>query len=263
MKKKSGNKIGLGVFVTVTMFLFMVALYYIGKKQQLFNDTFQISGVFKDVKGLQVGNNVRFAGINVGVVENIEIASDSTVKVDLTLNESVKKFIKKNATAIIGSDGLMGSTLLIIRPGTNGEKVIENNDYIATVMPVSVDDILVKLKVTGDNAASITDDLAVLMDNIREGRGTIGKLFMDPVFAANIDKTVVNLKQGAGGFSKNMEAAKHSFLLRTFFKDKKDKDKKTGKEPEKKSWREKRLERKEKRKQERERNENVVSNAHN
>ena len=221
MKKKSGNKISLGVFVTVTMSLFLVAIYYIGKKQQLFNSTFQISGVFKDVKGLQVGNNVRFAGINVGVVENIEIASDSTVKVDLTLNESVKKFIKKDATAIIGSDGLMGSTLLIIRPGTKNEKVIGNNDYIATVMPVSIDDILVKLKVTGDNAANITDDLAVLMDNIREGKGTIGKLFMDPVFAANIDKTVVNLKQGAGGFSQNMEAAKHSFLLRTFFKDKK------------------------------------------
>lgn len=159
----------------------------------------------------------------------------------------------------------------VIRPGTKNEKVIGNNDYIATVMPVSIDDILVKLKVTGDNAASITDDLAVLMDNIREGKGTIGKLFMDPVFAANIDKTVVNLKQGAGGFSKNMEAAKHSFLLRTFFKDKKDKDKdkktdkgkKADKEEDTKSWREKRLERREKRKKEREKTENAVTSAHN
>jgi phospholipid/cholesterol/gamma-HCH transport system substrate-binding protein len=225
MKKNVNKKIGLGIFVCVGLLFFIAGIYYIGKKQQMFNETFRISGIFKDVRGLQVGNNVQFCGINVGIVEEISIQTDTTVKVDLLINEDARKFIHKNASAIIGSDGLMGNKILSIVPGTAGEKVIEDNDYIRTPLPVNMDEILVKLKVTGDNAAKITGDLAVIMDNIRSGKGTIGKLFMDSTFAVNLDKTVVNLKQGANGFSQNMEAAKHSFLLRGLFR-KKNRDKK-------------------------------------
>jgi phospholipid/cholesterol/gamma-HCH transport system substrate-binding protein len=229
MQQKSGNKIKLGIFVSVGMLLFITAIYYIGKRQQLFNPTFRVSGIFKDISGLEVGNNVRFSGINVGIIENVEIVTDSTVRVDFMINESVRKFIKKDVKAIIGSDGLMGNKILIITPGTTGAKVIADNDYIKTAVPVNMDEIMAKLKITTDNAAVITSDLAVIMTNIREGRGTIGKLFMDTVFAENIDKTIVNLKQGAGGFNQTMDAAKHSFLLRGFLKKKKkDDDKKDG-----------------------------------
>lgn len=240
MKKKSSNKIKLGIFVSIGIFLFIIAIYYIGKKQQLFNNTFRISGIFKDVRGLQVGNNVRFSGINIGIIDNIEIITDTTVKVDLMINENTRKFIRKNAHAIIGSDGLMGNKILIILPGPPGQKVIENNNYIATSLPVSMDDILIKLKVTGDNAATITGDLAAIMTNIRSGKGTVGKLFMDSTFAENLDKTVVNLKQGAGGFSQNMEAAKHSFLLGSLFKNKTDrKERREERRKERKEKREK------------------------
>jgi phospholipid/cholesterol/gamma-HCH transport system substrate-binding protein len=228
MKKNVNKKIGLGIFVCVGISFFIAGIYYIGKKQQLFNETFRISGIFKDVHGLQVGNNVQFSGINVGIVEEISILTDTTVKVDLLINEDTRKFIHKNASAIIGSDGLMGNKILSIVPGTAGEKIIEDNDYIKTSLPVNIDEILVKLKVTGDNAAKITGDLAVIMDNIRAGKGTVGKLFMDSAFAVNLDKTVINLKQGANGFSQNMEAAKHSFLLRGLFRKKNREDKRRG-----------------------------------
>lgn len=221
MKKNTGNKIKLGMFITAGLFLFICAIYYIGKKQQMFNSSFRVNGIFKDVRGLEIGNNVRFAGIDVGVVEDMEIVTDSTVKVGLVIDEAARKFIKKDAKATIGSDGLMGNKILVIIPGTVGQKVIKDNDYIATIVPINMDDILAKLQVTGDNAAKITGDLSAIMDNIRAGRGTVGKLFMDTSFADNLDKTVINLKQGAGGFSKNMEAAKHSFLLRSLFKDRK------------------------------------------
>jgi len=227
MKRNAGTKIVLGIFVCAAIFFFIVAIYYIGKKQQLFNTTFRISGLFKDVRGLQVGNNVRFSGINVGIVEDVTIITDTTVKVDMLINEETRKFIRKNAKASIGTDGLMGSKILLLMPGTAGASIIENNDYIETTVPVSFDEILVKLKVTGDNAASITGDLAVIMKNIRTGRGTVGKLFMDTVFATNLDRTVVSLKQGASGFSQNMESAKSSFILKGLFKKKK-RDRKKG-----------------------------------
>jgi phospholipid/cholesterol/gamma-HCH transport system substrate-binding protein len=170
---------------------------------------------------------VRFSGINVGIIDNIEQISDTTVKVDMLINEDSKKFMKKNAKAIIGSDGLMGNKIVLIIPGTFGQKEIADNDIIETVVPVTMDDILIKIKVSSDNAANITDNLSAITQNIREGKGTIGKLFMDSTLAKNVDQALINIKQGAGGFKQNMTAASHNFLLKGFFKKrKKDKEKK-------------------------------------
>ncbi|MFY7732987.1 MAG: MlaD family protein [Bacteroidia bacterium] len=227
MQKQSINKVKLGIFVAIGIALFLAGIYYIGETKKLFSTTFRISAMFKDVNGLQVGNNVRFAGINVGTIEAIEIITDSTVKVDMILDVTTQKFIKIDAKAIIGSDGLMGNKIMNVSPGTTAFTMVENNDMIGTTIPISLDDMLLKLKNTTDNAALITDDLAAIMGNIRSGKGTIGKLFMDTVFAENLDKTIVNVKQGTKGFKQNMDAAKSSFLLRGFFKKK---DKKTKKD---------------------------------
>ena len=222
MQNNKGNSIKLGIFVSIGIGLFIIGIYFIGRKQQLFSNTFRISGVFKNISGLQVGNNVRFSGINVGVIDNIEMIADTAVRVDMSINDDAKKFIKKDAKAIIGSDGLMGNKILTIMPGTIGKKEIEDNDIVATTMPVSIDDIMVNLKVTTENSATITADLADIIGNIHSGQGTIGKLFMDTVFAKNIDQTIVNIKQGTGGFKKNMDAASHNILLRGFLKKKKE-----------------------------------------
>ncbi len=223
MQNQVGSKIKLGIFVSLAIIFLIIGIYFIGKKQQLFNPTFHVSSLFKDINGLQVGNNVRLAGINIGIIENISMISDTTVKVDFTIDESSRKFIKKDAKAIIGNDGLMGNKIVLITHGTNGTKQIEDYDYLVTTMPISFDDILLNLKKTSANAASITEDMSAVFANIRNGKGTIGKLFMDTVFADNIDKTIVNIKQGAGGFKQNMNAASQSFLLRKFFKKKEDK----------------------------------------
>jgi len=233
-KKNQGNKIKLGIFVSVGLLIFTAGIYFIGQKQQLFNNTFTISGIFKDISGLEVGNNVRFSGINVGVISTIEIISDSSVRVDMSIESKAQKFIKKDAKATIGSDGLMGNKIVIIMPGKSNQKQVNDNDFIGTSMPVSLDDILVKLQLTSNNAANITDNLSAITDNIRSGKGTIGKLFMDTVLAKNIDQSIINIKQGAGGFKQNMEAASHNILLRGFIKHREKKQEEKEKKQEEK-----------------------------
>jgi len=229
MEKKTGNQIKLGVFVSTTMLLFIVGIYFIGQRQKLFSNTFHVSGVFTDISGLQIGNNVRFSGINVGIIENIEQISDSTVRVDMQIVEQTRKFIKKNAVAIIGSDGLMGSKIIVIVPGTFDQLQLDDDDVIPTARQVNMDEIMLKLKTTSDNAAHITSDLAAIMTNIRKGKGTIGMLLMDSIFADNLDAALVNVKQGAGGFKQNMDAASHNIFLRGFLKRKAEREKNKSK----------------------------------
>jgi phospholipid/cholesterol/gamma-HCH transport system substrate-binding protein len=220
------NNIKLGILVFTGFVTFIIAIYFIGQKQNLFSSTFHVSGIFKDVSGLQVGNNIRFSGINVGIIESIRQISDSTVRVDMAINEDSRRFIKKNARAMIGSDGLMGNKIMLIIPGAPGEEALTNNDFIETAQPINMDEILQNLKITSENAALITTDFAAIMANISSGKGTIGKLFMDTVFAGNIDRTIVNLQQGSKGFEQNMDAAKNSFLLRGSIKRKEKREEK-------------------------------------
>lgn len=205
MKKKVSHKVRLGIFVSLGIAVFIAAIYFIGEKQQLFRSTFRISGVFKDVGGLQAGNNVRLSGINVGTIDNVSIISDTSVNVVMVIDESTRRFIKKDAIASIGSEGLMGNKALIISPGTGDKKIIEDNDIIATTQPTDIDEILESLKTTIDNTSAITGDLAKISTNIESGKGTIGRLMMDPTWRQNFEATIINLKEGSVGFKTFME----------------------------------------------------------
>ena len=80
MKTTSGQKIKIGLFTFIGLLVLVLAIFFIGNQKNLFSSTFTIHGTFKNVSGLQVGNNVRFAGINIGVVQSINIETDSTVR---------------------------------------------------------------------------------------------------------------------------------------------------------------------------------------
>src|ERR1700733_8092716 len=118
MKVETGNRIKVGVFVSVALTLFIVVIYFIGDGKHMFTKTFKINGTFKDLAGLQVGNNIRFTGMNVGTVSKVEIATDSTVRVDMLIDKKVKKYLKKDAVASIGSEGLMGNKVVNLLPGS-------------------------------------------------------------------------------------------------------------------------------------------------
>jgi phospholipid/cholesterol/gamma-HCH transport system substrate-binding protein len=213
MKKDAGSTIKLGVFISLGVAVLILGIYFIGEKQQIFKRTFRVSGVFRDVAGLQEGNNVRFSGINVGTVDNIRIASDSSVRVEILIGEGTRQFIKKDAVASIGSEGLMGNKILVITPGTGGQAEIENNDSVRTVQPINLDDLFTSLKTTIDNTNDITNDLARITGNIQAGKGTIGRLLMSQTVAQKFDSILVNLKDGSSDFKKLTEKAKKSWLL--------------------------------------------------
>jgi phospholipid/cholesterol/gamma-HCH transport system substrate-binding protein len=223
MKKESGNKIKLGIFVVVAIVIFVVGIYYIGQKQRLFSSTIHLKSMYKDVNGLQIGNNIRFSGINVGTVDGIKIISDTTVLVTLAIDKSVQKFIKKDSKVSIGADGLMGDKNMNLIAGSEDTAMVENNDYLESVDGSTMDAIMKSIKTTADNAAVMTGDLAVVVSTIRSGKGTIGKLFMDTVLAGNLNSTMSNVKDASGSLKEDMEAAKHNFLLKGYFK-KKEKD---------------------------------------
>lgn len=117
MKMTNSQKIKTGIFTLIGIILFVLGIFVIGSKKNMFGDTFLIYGTFKNVGGLNVGNNIRFAGITVGTVEDIQIVSDTVIRVDMLMKGKVREFLKTDAVATIGSDGLMGDKLITITSG--------------------------------------------------------------------------------------------------------------------------------------------------
>ena len=251
MKKESGFTWKLGMFVVIGLVLFVGTIYFVGKQKNLFGSTFKLKAQFKTVSGLKEGNNVRFSGINIGTVDGIDLITDSSVLVEMVIKKDVQKFIKTNAVASIGSDGLMGDKVLTISPVNGNAETVGNNALITSKSAVEMADVMNSLKNSVDNAGIITAQLAQVSYKINNGNGALSKLISDEKFSnslqgtltnlqtstdqfskfttnlnngalsGKLDSTMSNLQAGTKGLSDNMDAVKHSFLLRGYFKKQK------------------------------------------
>ncbi|MES2131182.1 MAG: MlaD family protein [Bacteroidota bacterium] len=183
----------LGLFVAIGTLLLIAALYFVGTKQNLFGSTFKIAARFHNVNGLMKGNNVRFAGIDVGTIESIDIISDSVVNVVMLVEKKIRPYIKKNAIASVGTDGLMGNKLININSNPLPSSSVVENDVLATINPVGQDEMLRTLNATNENVRVISSNLRMITDKINS-KNNLWSLLMDTVVAGNLKTSVVNIK---------------------------------------------------------------------
>ena len=229
MKITPEQKTKIGIFTFVGLAVLVFAVFFIGNQKSLFSSTIKLSGVFTNVNGLQIGNNVRFAGINVGVVDDIEIQNDTAVRVTLSVERDVQKFIKKDAKMNIGSDGLMGDKLMVISPGgANTTEMVKDGQQIAAVNPMDVDKIITKVTKMADDAGSLINSLSQIVGKVNNGQGSIGRLLNDNKMADQIqttvlqaNKTMTNVRATSATLNEDLKAAQNNFLLKGYFNKKK------------------------------------------
>jgi phospholipid/cholesterol/gamma-HCH transport system substrate-binding protein len=201
-------KARLGIFIAVGIAIFVMAIFIIGKQQNLFNPVFKITTNFYNVSGLQVGNNIRFSGINVGIVDNIKIINDSTVQVDLLVRKNVQQFVKADSNASIGSEGIIGDRIIIITQGSTNSPMARDGQHILSKEPIETDDIMKSLKTSAESAEVITLQLAQIMTNINTGQGMLGRLIQDSTIAENVNQTIENFRKSSEGLDETIEITK-------------------------------------------------------
>ena len=202
MQKESGFTLKLGMFVIIGLVLFIATIYLVGRQKNLFGSTFKLNAQFKTVSGLKVGNNVRFAGITVGTVDEITLITDTSVEVHLLIKKDVQKFIKSDASVGIGSDGLMGDKVITITPGTYTKSSVKDNDMILSRKAIEMEDVMSSVKTSVDNAGIITAQLAQFSYKMNNGNGALSKLMTDQEFSQNIKNTLIHLQTSSNEFAK-------------------------------------------------------------
>lgn len=201
MEEQTKNNIRLGLLVLAGLFLLILALYGVGKNQNLFGSNFQLKARFSNISGLMKGNNIRFSGIQVGTVKSIEILNDTTIEVTMLIDRKVQPFIHANAVASIGTEGLMGNKIINITPSNAVAPGVAGGMMLATQRIVNTDEMLQVLARTNNNIADISEDLKSTAHRIRSSTG-LWSLLGDTSLAihlraslANIDRATIHTRQ--------------------------------------------------------------------
>jgi phospholipid/cholesterol/gamma-HCH transport system substrate-binding protein len=197
MSKETGNYARLGLFVLAGTTVLIVGLYLLGSKRNLFTSSVHISATFHEVAGLRPGNNVRYAGINVGTVERITILNDTAVLVELSIRSEEAEHIRTSAQASIGSDGLMGNKLVSIDAGSGEGGPVVDGTMLRTREALDTELMMRTLGRTNENLALITDDLRMLSARLNDPDNVIGML-ADTSLAFALRQALYDLQASAG-----------------------------------------------------------------
>ena len=224
----------LGAFIVVTLGILVGGVFIIGSKQYLFSSTYQLKAQFDNVAGLDAGGDVRVGGVHSGTVRNIVLPHNPGEKVTVVmdLGRSTHEIIKQDSVASIETEGLLGNQYMAISFGSAGKADVHDGDIIASLTPLEMSDLLRKTSDILDssqqaiqNATRATANLDSISAKIDRGQGTAGALVNDKQLYNNLEQTtsamrntMVQAQAGVTDFQENMEALKHNFFLRGYFK---------------------------------------------
>jgi phospholipid/cholesterol/gamma-HCH transport system substrate-binding protein len=224
----------LGVFIVASLAILVAGIFIIGGKQYLFRSTYQLRAQFDNVVGLDAGGDVRVGGVHSGTVHSIVLPHKpgERVTVVMDLDKTTHEIVKQDSVATIETEGLLGNQFLAISFGSARSGEVRDGDLIASQPPLEMAELLQKASGLLDgtqqaiqNATQATANLDSISTKIDKGQGTAGALVNDKQLYSNLAATsssmrdtMVQAQAGVTDFQENMEAMKHNFLMRGYFK---------------------------------------------
>jgi phospholipid/cholesterol/gamma-HCH transport system substrate-binding protein len=202
MKTKAVDNAKLGLFVLAGVLFMIITLYLIGKNRNMLGSNFTIKAVVSNVNGLVPGNNVRFKGIDVGTVLKIEIADDTSIYVTMNIDKKMKSYIKQNAIASIGTDGLMGNKLININSQQGAAPPVEEGMVIYSRKPIETDEMLRTLNTTNNNMERITANLREITVKINSSN-SLWNLLSDTIITSDLKNAIKDFRS-AGANTKDL-----------------------------------------------------------
>jgi phospholipid/cholesterol/gamma-HCH transport system substrate-binding protein len=224
----------LGAFIVATLAILATGVFIIGSREYLFRSTYQLRAQFDNVAGLESGADVRVGGVHCGTVLNIRLPHKpgDKVTVVMELDKSTREIVKRDSEASIETEGVLGNQYLAISFGSASEADVKDGDTIQSQQPLEMSALLKKAsgildssQQAIDNTTQATAHLNSVSAKIDSGQGTVGALVNDKQLYSNLNETTGTLHEtmlqaqtGVTDFQENMEALKHNFLLRGYFK---------------------------------------------
>lgn len=178
-----------GIFILLALIFFAGGVLLMGQKTKMFVTKGAMRIVMSDVVGLKVGAPVWLAGVDVGLVTDILFAdpkNSNEVSIDIEVDTNALKKIGSDSKITIKTRGLMGEKYVDILPS---KRYSDKPPAVLQGTAVAkLDDVIQK-------AGDTFDKVNVIIDNIQQGRGTLGKLSKDETLYHNIARLTVEMKE--------------------------------------------------------------------
>ncbi len=201
---ESSQKIAakVGLFILIGVIILAAGILTLGTMRKTFITRIDATATFNSVNGLTKGNNVWFAGVKVGTVQEIAFTPDSKVRVLFSIEDKSQPFIKQDATVRVSSDGLIGNPIILISGGSPKAPMIASGHHFRAEADVTQQEMLSTLQANNKNILDITNDLKGIMADIRSGQGSIGKLMKDEAIYANLSKSMSTVESATRDLKK-------------------------------------------------------------
>lgn len=187
----------VGLFILIGIAIIVTGIFTVGNQEKFFTKKFIIKTSFRDVGGLQAGNNIWLSGVKVGTVKAIRFQGESEVEVSLNIDEAARSRIWKNSLARISTDGFIGNKIVIIYGGASEAGIVEDNDKLKSTKGISTDEIMGVLASNNDNLLEITSNLKDITTRIRSGKGILGALVYEKDWQQDLQLTLVHFRKAA------------------------------------------------------------------
>lgn len=197
MRGENKRSVIVGIFVFLGIGILVAGVLTLGGQQKKFVSAIHLKAVFDDIGGLQTGNNIWFSGVKIGTVRKINFYGDSQVEIEMNVEESVGKYIRKDSKATISSDGLIGNKIIVIYGGSTEAPPVEDGDRLEAIMPLDTDNMMETLQANNENLVEITNDLKVLTGKLAAGEGIVGAVMTDSLLAQNFRTILSNLERAS------------------------------------------------------------------
>lgn len=194
MSKKIKKNIILGIFTLLGLTFLIALLYTVGKNKNLLGSNYTLKAQFENVQGLRLGDNVRFAGIDVGTVSKLKIINDSVIEISMRIESTLKNVIKKNSIVSIGTDGLVGNKVVYITTSKKKSPYAQEGDLLSSKKPIDTDEMLKTLHKTNNSISIITDSLKSMMVKLN-GSSALWNLLSDENIHTKIVASLNNINQ--------------------------------------------------------------------
>ena len=165
------SELKIGVLAVVALVMAAVLIFAVGGETGLFTPVYRLTTRFPNVEGLKPGAVVRVAGVEVGTVEDVAFEG-AEVRLTLRVQRRMQSRITSQSRATIGALSLLGEAIVEVSPSSSGTPLKDGEEIVAAPQPTRLTDVAASANRSLEQAAQVFED-------VRAGKGTVGRLFTD------------------------------------------------------------------------------------
>src|SRR5262245_26410395 len=201
-KSVTFSQVRVGIFVLLAIAILIFLVLNASGDINPFSSKLHLKARFQDANGLREGSEVRLAGVRVGKVDRITLLPPSDVpnapRVEalMTIDSKIdgrpaNERIRSDSTAQQGSPSLLGNEMLInITPGTAVGQAVKDFDVLPSSSSNTVNDFATSGTDLAQRLSKLSDEIQGIVRDVKEGKGTVGRLFTDEALYNNLNATI-------------------------------------------------------------------------